>query len=212
MQNQSHNVLDTSHIGRLLMKLTVPMFFGMSVQSIYSIVDTIFIGHYVGPLGIAGMSIVFPLQMLAMGLGTMVSVGGASLISRLLGGSDQRRAERALGNSICFAVVFALLLTLAVLPFVNFWLKLIGASENVFPFARDYLFITMAGTIFNITSAVLLSLVRAEGNARVSMISLIIQSVLNIGLDYLFIKELNMGIKGAALATVISQAVALYTS
>ena len=124
MQKQTftHNVLDTSQIGRLLMKLTLPMFFGMSVQSIYNIVDTIFIGHYVGRDGIAGLSIVFPIQMLAMGVGTMVSVGGASLISRLIGGGEQRRAERALGNSICFAVIFSLLLMLVILPSVSFWL------------------------------------------------------------------------------------------
>jgi Na+-driven multidrug efflux pump len=75
-QDHSHNVLDTSQISRLLMKLSVPMFFGMSVQAIYSIVDTIFIGHYAGSLGIASLSVTFPIQMVAMGVGSMVSVGG----------------------------------------------------------------------------------------------------------------------------------------
>jgi putative MATE family efflux protein len=212
MRNQihNHNVLDTSQIGRLLMKLTVPMFFGMSVQAIYNIVDTIFIGHYVGSLGIAALSIVFPIQMLTMGVGTMVSVGGASLISRLIGGSDHRRAERALGNSICFSFIFSLLLMALVLPGINVWLKLIGASVDVLPFAKIYLIIAVAGTVFNITNSVLLALVRAEGNARVNMISLILQSGLNIVLDAVFMISLHMGIKGAALATVISQGVAVF--
>ena len=212
MQNHNHNVLDTDQIGRLLMKLTVPMLFGMLVQNIYNVVDTIFIGHYVGPLGIAGLSISFPIQMLSMGIGTMVGVGGASLISRLIGGGDQRDAERALGNGITFSVIFSALLILFILPNVNFWLKLIGASENVLPYARDYLVIVTGGAVFNITSNVLLYFVRSEGNARVGMIAMIIASILNIILDAVFIISLGWGVKGAALATVISQLTAmLYT-
>jgi len=209
MQNQSHNVLDTDRIGRLLMKLTMPMFFGMFVQTIYNVVDTIFIGHYVGSLGIAGLSISFPIQMLTMGIGSMVGVGGASLISRLIGGGGQRQAERALGNGITFSIIFSVLLMIIILPSVNFLLKLIGASENVLPLARDYLVIITSGAAFNIVSSVLLYFVRAEGNARVGMTTMILCSVLNIILDAVFIILLGMGVKGAALATVISQIVAL---
>jgi putative MATE family efflux protein len=209
MQTQNHNVLDTDKIGRLLFKLTLPMFFGMLVQNIYNVVDTIFIGHYVGSDGIAALSIVFPIQMLTMGVGNMVGIGGGSLVSRLIGGSDHRRAERALGNSIVFSIAFSLILTLAVLPGVTYWLRLIGASDNILPLARDYLIISFSGTIFNITNSVLLMLVRAEGNTRVAMISLILQSILSIALDTVFIIWLGMGVKGAALAMVISQAVSL---
>ena len=207
MQNQdrNHNVLDSPHIGRLLFKLTMPMFLGMSVQVIYSIIDTIFIGHYVGSLGIAVLSVVFPIQMITMGVGNMVSVGGASLISRLIGGSDHQRAERTVGNSIFFSVVFSVVLTLLVLPGINVWLRLIGASSDIMPLARIYLVVTVAGTIVNITNSVLLAMVRAEGNARVTMTSMILQSALNIILDYIFMKSLHMGIKGAALATIIAQ-------
>ena len=211
MQNRdhNHNVLDTSHIGSLLVKLSLPMFFGMSMQSIYTIVDTIFLGHYVGSLGIASLSVVFPIQMMTMGVGSMVSVGGASLISRLIGGSDHRRAERALGNSIFFSLVFSILLTALVLPGINFWMKLIGASADVIPFAKIYLTITVSGTVFNMANSVLLSLVRAEGNARVNMIAMISQSGVAIILDAIFMIPLHMGIKGAALATVISQGVSV---
>jgi putative MATE family efflux protein len=191
------------------MKLTMPMFFGMFVQTIYNVVDTIFIGHYVGSLGIAGLSISFPIQMLTMGIGSMVGVGGASLISRLIGGGGQRQAERALGNGITFSIIFSVLLMIIILPSVNFLLKLIGASENVLPLARDYLVIITSGAAFNIVSSVLLYFVRAEGNARVGMTTMILCSVLNIILDAVFIILLGMGVKGAALATVISQIVAL---
>ena len=211
MQNQSNinNALDTNRIGSLLMKLTAPTFFGMFLQNIYQIIDTIFIGRYVGTEGLAALSIIMPLQMIIFGASNMVSVGGASLISRLIGQRQQERAERALGNSIFFAFIFSVFLTLVMLLFAGFWLKLIGTSENLFPYARRYLVITMAGTVFNITGMVLLSLVRAEGNARVSMISLIIQSVLNTIRMRCFIIPLKMGVSGAALAMVISQAVSL---
>ncbi len=202
---QNHNVLDTEHIGKLLVKLTMPIFFGMLVQNIYNIVDTIFIGRYVGSDGIAALSVAFPLQMLMMGVGNMVGIGGGSLISRLIGGSDHRRAERALGNSICFSLIVSLLLMLIILPSLNFWLTLVGTSEQIMPFAKDYLVIIFGGTVFNIASSVLMMLVRSEGNARVNMISLIIQSVLNILFDAVFIIWLGMGMKGAALAMVISQ-------
>jgi putative MATE family efflux protein len=209
MKNQSHNILDTDKIGRILMKLTMPMFFGMLVQNIYNVVDTIFIGHYVGVEGIAALSIVFPIQMLTMGVGNMVGIGGGSLISRLIGGSDHRGAERALGNSLTFSLLFSVILTAAVLPSLNYWLTLIGASTTVLPLASTYLTIIFAGTIIYITNNVLLMMVRAEGNTQVAMISLIIQSVLNIALDAIFIIPLGMGVGGAALATVISQAVSM---
>src|SRR4030042_3714868 len=208
MQNHSQNVLDTSHIGRLLIKLAIPMFFGMFGQTAYNVVDTIFIGHYVGTLGIAALSIVFPLQMLAMGVGTMVGVGGASLISRLIGSGDKPGAERSLGNGIAVGVMLAVFLTAIVLPGINFWMKLIGASENVLPFARAYLTIIISGTVFNVLSSALIVYVRAEGNARVGMTAMILGSGLNIILDAVFMIPLGMGIQGAALATVISQTVA----
>jgi putative MATE family efflux protein len=208
MQNKPSNVLDSNRINSLLMKLSVPILLGMSVQSVYNIVDAIFIGRYVGNNGLAALSIIMPIQMLIMGAGNMVSVGGASLISRLLGRQEPQKAERALGNSICFAVLLSLILTLAVVPFVSFWLRVIGASAEVLPYAKQYLTITMSGALFNITGTVLLSMARAEGNARVSMVSMIIQAVLNIILDAVFMIGLNMGMTGAALATVISQGIA----
>jgi putative MATE family efflux protein len=209
MQNQAHNhnVLDSSRIGNLLMKLSTPIFFGVLIQNIYQIVDTIFIGRYVGSDGLAALSIIMPIQMIVMGANNMVSVGGASLISRLIGQREQQRAERALGNSIFFAVLFSLVLTAAVVPFISFWLNFIGTSENVTPYAASYLTIMMSGIIFNITGLVLLSMARAEGNARVSMIYLILQSVLSIAMDAVFMIGFKMGLAGAALAIVIAQGV-----
>ena len=205
MQKPNHNVLDTDRIGWLLVKLATPAFFGMFVQTMYNVVNTIFIGQFVGPLAIAGLSIVFPLQMLAMGIGMMVGMGGSSLISRFIGAGNISGAERTIGNGISVSVILSIVVTIVVLPLVNFWLRLIGASDAVLPYARDYLIIIISGTVFNVFAMSLLSFVRAEGNAPVGMIAMILGAVLSIILDAIFIIPLKMGVTGAALATVISQ-------
>jgi putative MATE family efflux protein len=209
MQKPNRNVLDTDRIGWLLVKLATPAFFGMFVQTLYNVVNTIFIGHFVGPLAIAGLSIVFPVQMLCMGIGMMVGLGGTSLISRYLGSGDIPRAERTLGNGITCSIILSLLLTAIILPNVNFWLRLIGASDEVLPFAREYLIIIFSGTVFNVVGMALLNFVRGEGNARVGMIANMIGAILNIILDSILIILLHMGVKGAALGTVIAQIVTL---
>jgi putative MATE family efflux protein len=203
--HEYHNILDTDRIGWLLIKLATPAFLGMFVQTLYNVINTIFIGQFVGTLGIAGLSIAFPLQMLVYGLSMMVGMGGASLVSRLLGKGDTARAELALGNGITVGVILGVVAMVAILPFVDFWLKLIGASEAVLPIARSYLVIIVAGSILNILAMALLSFTRSEGNARVGMVAMILGAVLSIILDAVFIIVLKMGVTGAALATVISQ-------
>jgi putative MATE family efflux protein len=190
-----------------MLKLSTPAFFGMFVMTLYNVIDTIFIGHYVGPLGIAGLSIVFPFQMLAMGLGQMMGMGGASVISRLIGGGNPPRAERALGNAITSIVGLAAIITIAGLSATDFWLRLMGASETILPYARDYMSIILVGMVFRTFAMASNALIRSEGNARVPMTGMIIGAVANIILDAIFIIPLDMGIKGAALATVIAEVI-----
>ena len=210
MQNRdsNHNILDTDRIGWLLVKLAAPAFFGMFVQTLYNVINTIFVGQFVGTLAIAGLSIAFPLQMLVMGLSMMVGMGGASLVSRLLGKGEKDRAELALGNGVTVGIILGVLAMVIILPSVDFWLKLIGASEAVLPYARDYLTIIIAGSVFNILAMALLSLARSEGNARVGMVAMIMGAILSVILDAVLIIWLKMGVTGAALATVISQVAA----
>jgi putative MATE family efflux protein len=208
MQNRNQSVLESDRIGSLMVKLTLPLFLGTFVQAAYSVVDTIFIGHYVGPQGLAALSLVFPLQMMAMGIGQMVGMGGASLISRLLGRKDNVGAERALGNAVAAGLLLALVLTVIIVPSVDFWIKLIGASDKVVPYAREYLTIVMSGTIFNVLANSLIFYVRSEGNTRVAMITMILAFGLNIILDAVFMIPLDMGMKGAALAMVVSLGIA----
>jgi len=205
MDGQNRNVLDDERIGKLLFKLTLPAFLGMFVMTLYNVVDTIFIGQYVGPLGIAGLSIVFPLQMFSMGIGQMMGMGGASLISRLIGANNVPRAEHALGNAFSGTVILSAIVMIVGLSNVDFWVRLMGASDTILPFARDYMRIILFGMFFMTFSMSMNTLIRAEGNARVPMIGMIIGAGLNIVLDAIFIISLDMGVQGAALATVIAQ-------
>ena len=212
----TRNVLDTEHVGRLLVKLATPAFFGMFVQTLYNVVNTIFIGHAQDALGnpigmkaIAGLSIIFPVQMLFMGIGMMVGMGGTSLMSRFIGSGEKDKAERTLGNGITCIVILGILITAVILPNINGFLRLIGASDDVLPYAREYLTIIVSATVFNLIGMALLNFVRAEGNARVGMIANIIGAGLNIVLDAIFIFWLKMGVTGAALGTVIAQITAL---
>lgn len=206
--NRSQNVLDDDHIGRLLAKLTLPAFLGMFVITLYNVVDTIFIGHYVGLLGIAGLSLVFPLQMLSMGIGQMMGMGGASLISRLIGANNIPRAEHALGNAFSGTVLLSAVVAVIGLSRVDFWLRIMGASDAVLPYAHDYMTIILFGMLFQTFGMSMNTLIRAEGNARVPMIGMMIGAGTNIVLDAIFIIPLNMGVAGAAWATVIAQVIA----
>lgn len=209
INQRNQNVLDDDRIGRLLLRLSLPTFFGFFVMTLYNVVDTIFIGHYVGPLGIAGLSIVFPLQMLSIGIGEMTGMGGASLISRSIGAGDVPKAERTLGNALTANIVLSVALMVACLAMPDFWLRLMGSSETILPYARDYMTIIIIGMLFMTFSMAMNNLIRAEGNARTPMIGMIIGAVVNIILDAIFIIPLGMGIQGAALATVIAQLISV---
>ena len=181
------NVLDTDRIGPLMVKLSMPAFLGMFVQSMYNVISTIFVGQYVGALGIAGLSIAFPLQMFGVGLGNLSGIGGMSLISRYIGSREYEKAEKALGNGTSLSIFLGLFILVALLPFLDFWLKLIGASEDVLPYAHDYMVFISIGMLAQITSMAFLNYARAEGNAKVGMIAMVLGSALSILLTAIFI-------------------------
>ncbi|MDD5402731.1 MAG: MATE family efflux transporter [Dehalococcoidales bacterium] len=203
------NIFDTDKIGSLLLKLTAPAFMGMVVITLYNVVDTIFIGHYVGHLAIAGLSIVFPIQMFSMGVGQMMGMGGASLISRFHGRGQTGEAEKVLGNSITATVIFSAIIMITGLSNIDYFLTLIGASPDVLPYARDYLQIILIGMFFQTFAMTMNFLIRSEGNSRVPMKGMMIGAVVNIALDAVFIIPLDMGVQGAALATIIAQIVSV---
>jgi putative MATE family efflux protein len=205
MKKLDRNALDSDHVGRLLFIFTLPAFFAMAVHTLYNVVDTIFIGQYVGPLAIAGLSLVFPIQILSIGIGHMAGMGGASLISRSLGAGKISLAEKAVGNSIMITAVLSILITIPGLIDVPLLCRWLGATDNTINYASDYLFVILIGMLFMTFGMTLSTLIRAGGNAKVPMIGMISSAALNIVLDAIFIIPLGMGVKGAAWATVISQ-------
>ncbi|UCC15927.1 MAG: polysaccharide biosynthesis C-terminal domain-containing protein [Dehalococcoidales bacterium] len=204
MDRMNMSVLNDERIGRLMFKLTIPAFMGMFVMTLYNVIDTIFIGPYVGTLGIAGLSIVFPIQMLAMGMGMLTGMGGASVISRLIGAKNVTRAEKALGNALSLNIILSTIIMIVGLSASEFWLSLVGASETITPYAMDYMTFILVGMVFQTFSMSNNNLITSEGNARVAMIGMVIGAGSNIVLDALFIIPLDMGIKGAAIATTLA--------
>ncbi|NPE30179.1 MATE family efflux transporter [Methanococcoides sp. SA1] len=208
--NERARMLSEDSIKKVLIKLSLPATIGMIVQALYSLVDTIFVGQALGPesvQGIGGITIAFPIQMIIMGIALTIGIGAASIISRSLGAKIHERADIALGNAITAILALSVVMTILGVVYIEPLLRMFGATETIMPFAYDYTKIILYGTIFFAFTMTLNNIVRAEGNARVAMLTMVISAGLNIILDPIFIFGLNMGIKGAAIATVISQMV-----
>lgn len=159
--------------------------------------------------GIGGLVIAFPIQMLALGIGIGLGVGGASVTSRALGAKEFNKAEKTLGTAFSLAIFLGLAYMAVGLYFLDPLLELFGATEGIMPYARDYLEITMAGSVVFTLGIAAEDLVRAEGNARYAMFGMLLGAGLNILLDPVFIFGFGMGVKGAAIATVIAQFVSM---
>ncbi|HTY81443.1 MAG TPA: MATE family efflux transporter, partial [Dehalococcoidales bacterium] len=166
--------LDTDRISWLLLKLATPAFLGMFMQAMNNVINTIFVGQYVSRDAIGGLGIVFPLQMFAMGVGMMVGIGGLSVISRSIGAGDNARAEHALGNCFFLGFVLSIVVMVILMPFSKVWLGLLGAEGDILDYGNSYLLVIVGGAIFSTYSVSLLSLVRAEGNTRIPMISMML--------------------------------------
>ncbi len=197
--------LGDDKIGRLLIKLSFPAMIGMLSMALYNLVDTIFVGRGVGTLAIGALSIIMPLQMLIFALTQTLGIGGASLISRALGEKYTHKADYAFGNLITLTLILSVIIMLIGYAFPHAVLFFFGAKGDIVPYALDYFLIILSGTPFLNYAMVMNTIIRAEGNAKTAMIVMIIAAVINIILDPIFIFALHMGVKGAAVASVISQ-------
>ena len=204
--------LEDQNIKRVLFKLSGPATVGMLVMSLYNVVDTIFIGRGVGTVGIGGVAIAFPIMMIVGAIGQMIGIGGASLLSRRLGAKDLSTANKTLGNVIASVAVLSLPIIFLGFLYMNSMLRLFGATETLLPYAREYMQFILPGIFMHSLAMALNNLVRAEGNAKVAMFAMILSAVTNIILDAVFIFGLNMGIRGAALATLIAYIAGLITA
>lgn len=203
MEKQKKQIL-SENLRLLLFKFSLPTITGMIIIALYNFVDAIFVGNMVGPDAIAGLTIVLPVSIVIVAIGLLTGVGSASIVSRSLGRGDIERAVVAGGDGIVLNTILNIIIITPIYIFSEDILRFLGASSEVMPYARDYLNIMLLGFIFLSFSVNGTNLIRAEGKPRASMYEMLVGSILNIILDYLFVVVFEWGVKGAATATVIS--------
>ncbi len=195
----------TEPIGRLIVKFAVPSVIALLVNSLYNIVDQIFIGNGVGYLGNGATNIVFPITIIALALAMMIGNGGAAFLSLKLGEGNVDIAKKGIGNAVTMVTVVSIILTAVFLILLNPILTLFGATDTLRPYALDYGWIIGIGLPFMMISGAINSIIRADGSPKYAIFSMVLGAVLNVILDAIFIFPLQMGVKGAAIATVIGQ-------
>ena len=203
--------LGTEKVGTLLKRYAIPGIIAMTASSLYNMVDSIFIGHIpeVGAYAISGLAITFPIMNLSAAIGTLVGVGAATMISMLLGQRNYDTANKVLANVMTLNTIFGFVFGLGVLAFLDPVLMFFGASETTLPYARDYMTYILLGNIVTHLYLGLNSLIRASGNPKTAMGLTLFTVISNTILDPIFIFTFGMGIKGAAIATILCQMMAL---
>lgn len=196
--------LGTQNIGKLLIKQSVPASIGFLIMSIYSIVDTIYVGRWIGPLAIGAITVVMPISFLISSIGMAIGVGGASIISRAFGNRDKKRAQKTFGNMVNMTLHFAILLVIAGFVFDDEILKIFGGKGEILPYAKEYFRVILIGIPFLAWAMMANNVIRAQGRPKVAMMVMVIPAILNIILDPIFIIVFDMGLAGAAWATSIS--------
>ena len=205
MKQYDDSMLGKEKIGKLLLKLSVPATIAMMVNAVYNLVDAIYIARGVGTDAIGGLALAFPVQMLIMAFGGLLGMGAASVISRSLGANNRERATTAVANTLGLSAALGVVVAVFGLIFIDPLIWLLGASEVLHGYAKDYLSVILIGSVFMTIAMVSSGLIRAEGQAKVSMRIMLIGAGLNIVLDPIFIFVFKLGIAGAAWATTISQ-------
>lgn len=201
-----NNELGTKKVSKLLLKFSLPAIASMIVNSLYNLVDRIFIGR-IGALAMTGIGLSLPFMILLSAVSSLVGVGAASIISMRMGQNRKEDAEKIVGNALSLLVILMLIVTVLGLTFKIPILKIFGASDATIGYASRYITIILFGTVFQGLSSGLINVVRSEGSPNKAMMTVVVGTVINIILDPIFIFYFDMGIQGAALATIIAQLV-----
>ncbi|MBU1092967.1 MAG: MATE family efflux transporter [Firmicutes bacterium] len=203
-------MLGNMEVKKLLIKLSIPAIMGMAMNALYNFVDTLFVAQGAAEHAIGGLTFALPIQMISTAVGLMIGVGSASVFSRAFGRGDREKMDQAVNTALRIDFIIALIFSILGFIFVDELLVFFGADASNIGFGKDYLTIILFGLLFQTMSMVLNNLTRAEGRPNLAMMSLIIGTGLNILLDPIFIFDFGfgLGVKGAAIATVISQFVA----
>ena len=208
-QQRVPTALGTEKVSKLLMQYAVPSIIAMTASSLYNMVDSIFIGQGVGAMAISGIAITFPLMNITAAFGSLVGVGAATLTSVKLGQKDYDTARRVLGNVFVLNILLGVLLTVVTLPILDPILYFFGASDNTIPYARDYMQIILIGNMVTHLYFGLNALLRSSGHPEKAMFATIATVLVNTILDPIFIYVFDLGIRGAAIATILSQMTAM---
>lgn len=201
--------LGTKPVGKLLLQYALPAIIAMTASSLYNMVDSVFIGQGVGAMAIAGLAVTFPFMNLSAAFGAAIGIGSSALLSVKLGQKDYSIAQRILGNNIMLNIIVGIMLTVVGLLFLDPILLFFGASEQTLPYAREYMEVILLGNAVTHLYLGMNAMLRAAGKPRQAMYATIFTVLLNTVLDPLFIYAFDMGIRGAAVATILSQATAL---
>ncbi len=204
---EKKEMLGTAPVGTLLFRLALPTVIAQLINMLYNIVDRVYIGHIpeIGDLALTGVGVCMPLIMIVSAFAALVSSGGGPRASIFLGRKDSEQAEKTLGACFCLQLLLSAILTPAILLWSEDFLLIFGASENTIGYATDYMKIYALGTVFVQLTLGMNAFITAQGATKITMLSVLIGAVSNILLDPLFIFVFDMGVKGAALATVLSQ-------
>ncbi len=199
--------LGEERIIKLIFKFSIPAIIGMLVNALYNVVDRIYIGHGVGSLGIGGITVSFPIMLILMAFSMLIGIGANSLVAIRLGQNRKDEAEGIFNNAFVLLIATSLALTVIGLVFMEPFLKLMGTSNQILPYAMDYLNIILFGAVFQSVGMGMNNFIRSEGNPKIAMNTMLIGAIVNVVLDPIFIFVFKWGMKGAAIATIISQIV-----
>ena len=204
MKNNSTEVLGTKPIGNLLLQQAVPASIGVLVMSLNVLVDSVFVGNWIGPLAMAAINVVLPVSFFIAAIGMAIGIGGSSVLSRALGSGNYEKAVRVFGNQLSLTILIVVSLALLGLLNTNYLVYAFGGRGGIFNLAKDYYQIVLCGVPILALNMVGNNVIRAEGKPKFAMYAMIIPSISNLLLDYLFINKMDMGMKGAGWATTIS--------
>lgn len=199
------NRLAEMPVGKLLFEFSLPAIIAMIANALYNVVDSIFVGRGVGSLALTAVTIAFPIMIMLMAFAMLIGIGATALVSIRLGQQDREGAEKILGNAVSSIVILGIVIMVVTLIFLDPILRFLGATPDVFDYAKQFTTIILLGTVFQFISFGINNLIRAEGNPRISMATMLFSAALNCVLNPLFIFVFHWGIRGSAFATVITQ-------
>ena len=210
---QNEELFAKEKVGKLLLKFSIPAIIALLVNELYNMVDTLFVGRVIGGNAIGALVVVFPIQRIVAAISMMLAIGSSTFVARKNGEGDYKGINDVMKNGISLALAIMIPLSILTFIFKDNILIMLGASENILPYAHDYLSIIIFGSTFLCLTTVMGYIMMALGNRKVTVASTSLGAILNIIIDYILVFKFNYGVKGAAVATVISQIIGfLYAS